>query len=213
MKKTADMWDERYSGNEYVYGEQPNNYLKEQLEKIPVGHILFAGEGEGRNAVYAAGLGWKVSAYDISREGKRKAQQLADKHGVQIDYSVGDLHELNYGKEQFDAVILIFAHFPADRRASIHKALSDCLRPGGILILEAFSKNHARYQAVNPGAGGPRDIAMLLSADDVKNDFPQLDIIQLEETEVNLAEGTYHNGLSAVVRFTGRKRDQGPGKG
>lgn len=208
MKKIADIWDERYSGNEYVYGEQPNNYLKEQLGKIPVGHILFAGEGEGRNAVYAAGLGWKVSAYDISREGKRKAQQLADRHHVQIDYRVGELHELNYGKEQFDAVILIFAHFPADRRASIHKALSDCLRSGGILILEAFSKNHARYQAVNPGAGGPRDIAMLLSADDVKNDFLQLDIIQLEETEVNLAEGTYHNGLSAVVRFTGRKRGQ-----
>jgi len=207
MKKAAAIWDERYSGKEYVYGEEPNNYLKEQLDKIPVGRILFAGEGEGRNAVYAAGLGWKVWAFDISREGKSKAEQLAERHRVEIDYRVGELHELNYEKEQFDAIVLIFAHFPADERASLHKALSDCLRPGGTLILEAFSKNHARYQAVNPVAGGPKDIAMLLSVDDVKNDFPQLDILELKETEVNLSEGSYHNGLSAVVRFTGRKRD------
>lgn len=209
MNKLTDIWDERYFGSEYVYGEQPNNYLKEQLEKLPVGHILFVGEGEGRNAVYAAGLGWKVSAYDISAEGKKKAQQLADRHSVQIDYRVGELHDVNFEKEQFDVIVLIFVHFPEDERASIHRALSDYLHPGGMLILEAFSKNHTRYQAVNPNAGGPKDIAMLYSVDDLKNDFRHFKIIELKETEVYLSEGTYHNGLSAVVRFTGRKKDSG----
>ncbi len=69
-------WDERYSNEEYAYGEQPNNYLKEQLEKLNVGALLFPAEGEGRNAVFAAKLGWKVSAYDISMEGKKKAIQF-----------------------------------------------------------------------------------------------------------------------------------------
>jgi len=206
MKRTVEIWNERYSGSEYVYGEEPNNHLKEQLEKLPVGHILFVGEGEGRNAVYAARKGWQVSAFDISKEGKRKAILLADKYGVKIDYRVGELHELNYEKELFDAIVLIFTHFPADERASMHKALSDCLRPGGTFILEAFSKNHARLQAVNPHAGGPKDISMLLSVEDIKNDFPHFDIIELDETEVNLSEGSYHNGLSAVVRFTGRQK-------
>ena len=61
MAKKSDFWDERYSVSEYVYGEHPNNYLKKQLETLPVGSILFVGEGEGRNGVYAAKQGWKVS--------------------------------------------------------------------------------------------------------------------------------------------------------
>lgn len=54
MNAKSDFWDNRYSVNEYVYGEQPNSYLKKQLVTHPVGSILFVGEGEGRNGVYAA---------------------------------------------------------------------------------------------------------------------------------------------------------------
>ncbi|MEO5947061.1 MAG: hypothetical protein ABIP79_09605, partial [Chitinophagaceae bacterium] len=83
-----EKWDERYSAKEFAYGEQPNNYLKEQLLKIPAGTILFSAEGEGRNAVYAATIGWTVFAFDISAEGRKKAIQLADKHHVKINYEV-----------------------------------------------------------------------------------------------------------------------------
>src|SRR3954471_19317438 len=109
----TDRWNERYRKNEFAYGEAPNNYLKEQLEKLNVGAILFPAEGEGRNAVYAARLGWKVSAFDISIEGKNKALRLAQANNVIIDYQVGDLQTLNYKPAQFDAIALIYAHFPA----------------------------------------------------------------------------------------------------
>src|SRR4051812_12435595 len=109
-----ERWNDRYSKEEFAYGEQPNNYLKEQLEKLDAGSILFPAEGEGRNAVFAAQLGWRVSAFDISIEGKNKALGLAEANNVTIDYQVGELQELNYKPEQFDAIALIYAHFPAD---------------------------------------------------------------------------------------------------
>ena len=92
-------WNERYSKEEFAYGEQPNNYLKEQLQRLNTGKILCAAEGEGRNAVFAAKLGWEVSAFDISIEGKNKAMQLAKQNNVTIDYQVGELPALSYDKE------------------------------------------------------------------------------------------------------------------
>jgi len=96
----TDRWNERYSKDEFAFGKQPNNYLKEQLEKLNVGTILFPAEGEGRNAVFAANLGWTVSAFDISMEGKKKADRLAKINNVTIDYQVGDLQEISFDTEQ-----------------------------------------------------------------------------------------------------------------
>ena len=102
----TQRWNDRYSKDEFAYGEQPNNYLKEWLEKLDAGTILFPAEGEGRNAVFAAKLGWAVSAFDISVEGKKKALLLAEVNGVTIDYQVGELQELKYNADQFDAIAL-----------------------------------------------------------------------------------------------------------
>ncbi len=161
MATKSDFWDERYSVNEYVYGEHPNSYLKEQLEIIPIGSILFVGEGEGRNGVYAAKLGWKVFAYDLSVEGKRKAENLARKYNVEIDYYVGELHELDFQKDQFDVIALIFTHFLSKHRAAIHKELTKHLRPGGTLIMEVFSQKQISHQVEGDSGGGPKSIDML----------------------------------------------------
>lgn len=129
MEQTwKDRWNDRYSKEEFAYGEQPNNYLKEQLSKLNVGTILFPAEGEGRNAVYAAKLGWTVSAFDISKEGQKKAFQLAEANKVKIDYQLGELQELNYKEGQFDAIGLIYAHFPADIKSHYHKMLDKLLK-------------------------------------------------------------------------------------
>src|SRR5258706_5948286 len=140
-----DRWNDRYSKDEFAYGVQPNNYLKEQLEKLDVGAILFPAEGEGRNAVFAAKLGWTVSAFDISTEGRNKAFRLAETNNVRIDYQVGELQTLKYNKEQFDAIALIYAHFPADIKSLYHKMLDTYLRKSGLVIFEAFSKRHIDY--------------------------------------------------------------------
>lgn len=199
-------WDDRYSNEEFAYGTEPNNYLKEQLEKLDTGSILFAAEGEGRNAVFAAKQSWKVSAFDISSEGRAKAMRLAEANGVEIDYKVGELQTLEYKDGQFDAIALIYAHFPADIKSSIHKTLDRYLRKGGLLIFEAFSKKHFDYLAIDEKVGGPKEIDMLFSIEEIKSDFENYEILELEEKEIELNEGLYHNGKGSVIRFVGRKR-------
>lgn len=199
-------WNDRYSKDEFAYGEEPNRYLKDNLKKLTVGTILFPAEGEGRNAVFAAKLGWTVFAFDISKEGKRKAMKLAAKNHVSLAYQVGELRSLDFKSEQFDAIALIYAHFPASIKSQYHKAFDALLKPGGIIIFEAFSKKHIDYVTKNEKVGGPKDIDSLFSIDEIKSDFLNYEIIELVEKEIELNEGLYHNGIGSVIRFVGRKK-------
>lgn len=201
-----DKWNDRYSNEEFAYGKEPNQYLKEQLDALKVGTILFPAEGEGRNGVYAAKRGWTVSAFDTSIEGQKKAFQLAEQNKVTIDYRVGGLEAINYENGQFDAIGLIYAHFPADIRSAYHKELDKYLRKGGVIIFEAFSKKNVAYVAKNPKVGGPRDMASLFSIEEITADFPNYDVEELTEKEIELKEGLFHNGTGSVIRFVGRKK-------
>jgi len=202
----TERWNDRYSSEEFAYGEQPNNFLKEQLENLNPGSILFPAEGEGRNAVFVAKIGWKVTAFDISVEGKNKALRLAKNNNVIIDYQVGELQTFGFQPQQFDAVALIYAHFPAEIKSLYHKILGTYLRKDGIVIFEAFSKNHLDYIAKNEKVGGPKEIDMLFSIEELKADFINYEIILLEEKEIELSEGQFHNGKGSVIRFVGRKK-------
>jgi len=206
MNNWTQRWNDRYSSEEFAYGEDPNNYLKEQLEKLNPGAILFPAEGEGRNAIFAAKSGWKVSAFDISEEGKNKALKLAAANNVSIDYQVGELETLDFQEEQFDTIALIYAHFPAEIKSVIHKQLDKLLRKNGIVIFEAFSKKHIEYLAVNEKVGGPKDIESLFSIEEIQGDFSNYEIIILEEKEIELNEGLFHNGKGSVIRFIGKKK-------
>ncbi|WP_369013822.1 class I SAM-dependent methyltransferase [Flavobacterium anhuiense] len=206
MNNWTQRWDDRYKSEEFAYGEEPNNFLKEQLEKLKPATILFPAEGEGRNAIFAAKLGWQVSAFDISQEGRNKALKLAEANDVSIDYQVGELETLDFEAEQFDAIALIYAHFPAEIKSEIHKQLHKFLRKNGIIIFEAFSKKHLEYVTKNEKVGGPKDIESLFSIEEIKADFPNYEIIELEEKEIELSEGLFHNGTGSVIRFVGRKK-------
>jgi SAM-dependent methyltransferase len=199
-------WDDRYQDKAYAYGVEPNDFFKNQIRQLQEGHILFGAEGEGRNAVYAAQLGWNVEAFDISTEGQKKALHLANENNVSINYHVGYLPELDIPENQFDAIALIYAHFPPPVRSKYHQILNQKLKSGGTIIFEAFSKKHLDYRERNPKVGGPANIEGLFSLEDIKRDFPDYDIELLEETEVELNEGLYHNGTGSVIRFVGRKR-------
>lgn len=196
-----DFWDRRYSREEYVYGENPNQYLEEKLTGLAPGRILLPAEGEGRNAVFAAKSGWKVSAFDPSGEGKRKADLLAEKNGVLIDYLVSDIAGAGYPKESFDALALIYAHLPAENRKVYHLKLAAYLKKGGVLLVEGFEKRHAANQKVNPGAGGPRDAGMLYDLEELKSDFPGFEFLEARESEIQLNEGACHQGKANVVRI------------
>lgn len=203
-----EFWDSKYASDEYVYGKNPNKYLKHAIsQNLLSGKIMFPAEGEGRNAVYAAQQGLNVVAFDQSTEGRIKSMRLAAERGVDIDYIVGEFMKVPIDKEQlFDAAVLVYAHFPEHLRTAYHRCVAKHIKPGGIIVLEAFSKNHVNNQKQNPAVGGPGNISMLYTKDIIATDFHEFEPIELHEVEINLAEGIGHNGLASVVRFIGKKR-------
>jgi SAM-dependent methyltransferase len=205
-----DLWDNRYKEEHYAYGKAPNAFFAEWLRKFEPGTILMPADGEGRNGVFAATLNWKVTSFDWSEEGRRKALRLASEQQVHLDYLVADLTELDLKENTFNAIGLIYAHFTADKKSFFHQQLARSLQPGGVVIFEAFSKQHTHLRAANPQAGGAMDQDMLFSAVELKADFAGFKILLLEEAEVLLSEGTCHAGKGAVVRFVGTKPLQQP---
>ena len=164
------------------------------------GKILLPAEGEGRNAVFAATKGWQVTAFDPSIEGKRKAEQLAKKNQVSINYLIDNYDFVDFPKESFDCVVLIFAHMHPMKRKEYHQKLISFLKPGGILILEGFSKKQ-----IKNNTGGPRDIDMLFSKNELESDFNSFSELVLTETDTILNEGPFHQGTASVIRVLGTK--------
>lgn len=201
-----DKWNERYRNEEYAYGTEPNAFFKYHIDNMPVGKILLPAEGEGRNATYAAKKGWDVHAFDISIEGKHKAEQLSRSHKVNIKYEVGDLYDLPYEERSFDVIALIFAHFPAEIRSDYHNYLSKLLKTEGTIIFEAFSKDHLQFRQKNPSVGGPADISNLFSEGELRSYFHNYIFNQLDSKELYLEEGIYHQGLGYVIQCVAVKK-------
>jgi SAM-dependent methyltransferase len=196
-----NFWDTRYSESGYAYGTEPNEFFKEELSKLAAGKLLLPGEGEGRNAVYAAKNGWEVTAVDLSAEGRKKALKLSDVNKVDIKYIVSPLDEYAYAKNEYDVTALIFVHFHQDNREKIHKAIIGSLKKGGVLLIEAFSKSQ-----ISNDSGGPKDVSSLYSIEDLRQDFSELKIESLSEHQVQLSEGPYHKGTAAVIRLKAIKQ-------
>jgi hypothetical protein len=181
MNTWTNIWNEEYCKEGVAYCEPSNNYLKEQLEKLTIGTRLFLADGKGSNVVFAAKLCWKISAFDISENGKSKALLLSENSNVIIDYQVGESLTLNYKPEQFDAIALIYAHFPVDIASLYHSTLDNCLPKKWINYYDAFSKKHIEYIGRNEKVGRPKDNEVLFSIDEVKSDFYNHEIVELEE--------------------------------
>ncbi|MEO6358667.1 MAG: class I SAM-dependent methyltransferase [Ferruginibacter sp.] len=196
----SNMWNERYSQPEYVYGEAPNVFFAAQLKNLQPGTVIFPCEGEGRNAVYAASQGWNVKAFDSSEAGKIKALQLADKKQVVIDYVTEDATLISYPENSADAVVFIYAHFPASIRKKIHQKAIQWLKPGGIIIMEAFNPNQLQNNS-----GGPKDLSMLYTKEILKEDFRQLQTELSQTVQTTLSEGKYHEGMADIIQFIGVK--------
>lgn len=201
-----EFWNERYGSEEYIYGEKPNVYFASKLKEMNPGSILFAAEGEGRNAVFAAKNGWNATAFDPSESGKKKARKLAKQNGVSVDYHISDVESFEFQQNYFDALVLVYAHFHSDIRRAYHRKLSLYLKQDGILVLEAFSKSHIENQKMNPSAGGPQTPEMLYSLEELKEDFNNFEFLEIKEEITNLEEGRHHLGRANVIRIFAKKR-------
>lgn len=195
-----EFWNNRYAEKDFAYGTEPNDFLKDELEKLPAGKILFVCEGEGRNAVFAAKQNWRVEAFDLSEEGKRKASLLAKQNNVSINYQIANASTIEYSENSFHVVALIYAHFPETIRKSVHEKIVRWLKPGGLVVLEAFNPNQ-----LNNTSGGPKDLSMLYTKEIMADDFKELIIQQLNTETIELNEGKYHTGKAEIIRFIGKK--------
>ncbi len=196
-----ELWDNRYDTDQFVYGTTPNGFLKSELDKLECGKILLPGEGEGRNAIYAALKGWSVEAFDQSRVASEKALSYATEKNVLIDYQVCGFEVYPYKQNHYDAVGLIYFHVGTPGRILLHSQVCNALKPGGVLILEAFHSS----QLGNP-TGGPPSLEMLFSEETLASDFTSLEMMRMYQTNVILAEGPFHQGEAEVIRFVGRKK-------
>jgi SAM-dependent methyltransferase len=196
-----EFWNERFSSEEYIYGLEPNEYFKSKLDLLQPGTILLPAEGEGRNALYASKNQWIVNAFDYSEQARKKALELAKKHNVSIDYYISDLIDAEVEKNNYDAAAIVFLHFEPSDRKKVHSKIIDSVKNGGYIIAELFSKDQLEY-----GTGGPKNINMLYTVDEIKEDFASMDIMELEKKEIEFNEGEHHKGKASVIRLFAQKR-------
>lgn len=133
------IWDERYGGKEYAFGKSPNVFFESVIDKMQPGRILVPGAGEGRDAVFAATLGWNVDAFDLSAAGSEKCMVLAKEFNTQVNYNILDAAQFKAASEEYDAVAMIYFHLPLEIRKPFHHEIIKCLKRGGKLIIEAFN--------------------------------------------------------------------------
>lgn len=201
----TNTWDERFSTQEYVYGKEPNEFVVEATRVIPSGaKVLCIAEGEGRNAVYLASLGYDVTAWDYAPAGLEKTKRLAIEKNVVVHTELRDLANVRWEEEQWDAIVHIFGHFSIEVMNSTLAGIQIALKPGGFYISELYTKEQLQY-----GTGGPRNVAMLIDPKEMLAEFEGYFVTHFHVGEVTREEGELHTGTAHVVQSIFKKRNEG----
>lgn len=196
-----EKWDERFSIDGYVYGTAPNSFLTEVAEALkPESRILCLGAGEGRNAVWLAQQGHRVTAIDFSQQALNKGRALADRNGVTVDWVRGDLETYEVAPSSWDVVLCFFLHTPPAIRKRTHQLVQTALTTDGLFVLEAYHPRQIEY-----GTGGPPQVDWLMDLSLLANELPELSPIIARELVRNVTEGVQHTGEAAVVQLLAKK--------
>lgn len=195
----TDFWNERYGGAEMAYGVEPNDFVREVIERLPRGRALCLGAGEGRNAVFVGKHIGPVTAVDQSAVGLAKAAELARDADVDLTVEVADLARYPFG-EGWSVITSIWAHVPAEVRARIHGEVVRALAPGGAYVLESYTPDQ-----IGRGTGGPPDPAFTTTLEELSAQLAGLDFVIARQCEREVREGRFHDGLSSVVQLLAMK--------
>lgn len=213
QKNPGSFWDEIFDANPGLYGEKPNDFLAIAASMLPAdAKVLSLAEGEGRNAVFLAQSGCRVTCVDASVVAKNAALKLFAKAGVSADYVVADLNHV-FGDSSssevvesilapgtWDAIVAVWCHLPSQLRKKVHEALPSLLTTGGLFIMEGYTPDQLRYET-----GGPKDIDLLYDPVSVAREL-DLDLVLFQTVTRQIHEGPRHNGTSATLQVIGRKR-------
>lgn len=199
-EQPGNRWDKRYKGEDYLFGTAPNDFMMAAVQGLTPANTLCLADGEGRNGVYLAGLGHQVTSLDASPVGLEKAQLLASQHAVSLETRLSDLTKEDIGDKTWDLIVSIFFHLPTPERHALHQRIARALRPGGRVVLEAYTPAQLQF-----GTGGPSRHEMLMTLPLLLEDFTGLRVIHGLELERDIIEGAGHVGRSAVVQFVAEK--------
>lgn len=196
------MWDQRYAEPGFLFGTEPADFLKRHAAVLPEGATVLAlADGEGRNSVYLAGLGHRVTAMEASPVALAKAADLAAARGVTVEARQADVFAWDWAPDAFDAVVAVFIQFASPaRRRLIHEGIARTLRPGGLLLMHGYAPRQLGY-----GTGGPPSAENMYDLPLLAADFPGWEVLHQADYDAELAEGTRHVGRSALVDFIARK--------
>ncbi len=203
MSPTEDprlAWEARYAAAEYFYGTAPNDFLRERLPMVPVGRALCLAEGEGRNAVHVAEAGHETWSVDLTESGVEKTRRLADERGVHVEAVTADLAQWELGEACWDLVVSVFAHLPPAVRSDLHRRVVHALRPGGVLLLEAYTP-----EQIGRGTGGPPVPELTMTLDALREELAGLEFHHGAELVREVVEGSGHTGTAAVVQLVAVK--------
>lgn len=199
----TNQWHERFNTDEYMYGKEPNAFVSTIAKQLPKGKVLCIAEGEGRNAVYLARLGFSVTAWDYAASGLEKTKRLAKEHHVTVSTELHDLAEVEWEKEQWDAIVHIFGHLPKDVMARTMEGVKKALKPGGYYVSEMYTKEQLQY-----GTGGPPVAEMLVDPKEMLTTFEDYFIEHFYVGEAHRTEGILHTGDAHVVQSLFQKREE-----
>ncbi len=202
MTNPADFWNPKFETEEYIFGTEANSFIKATIPPARSGQTAYApADGEGRNGVYLAEIGYQVTTTDIADKAVDKAKKLAQSRGVMINAMVGDIMADPPG--QFDVVIVSFMHFRPDDHLRFVQHLQKALAPGGLLVLEGYS-----IDQIPLTSGGPKSPDMLYTREQIETDFAALDIQLIQDTKRTLNEGPRHQGEAATIQLIAKKGQQ-----
>ncbi|MCQ6560249.1 class I SAM-dependent methyltransferase [Paenibacillus mendelii] len=194
-------WNARFLDESYVYGTEPNVFVAEMQKRLRLsGDALAIAEGEGRNAVFLAGEGMDVTAWDFAESGLNKAKKLAEAKGVTVHTELVDLNDAQWTPDRWDEIICIFGHFPKELCRKTLSGVKEAVKPGGYFITEVYSQYQLPYQS-----GGPQDVELLYAPEELWQTFADWRIVHFFMGEVERHEGKLHSGLSHVIQFVGQK--------
>jgi SAM-dependent methyltransferase len=194
-------WDERFGGEDYLFGTAPARFLVAQAHRLPEGsRVLSVADGEGRNSTWLAAQGHDVTAFDASPVGVDKARRLAEERRVKVDFHVAGIEDWDWS-QSFDAVVAIFIQFaPPDLRATLFDRIGQAVRPGGLLLLHGYAPRQVGY-----GTGGPPQAENMYTEALLAEAFPGWEILHSADYDAEIDEGADHSGRSALVDFVARK--------
>ena len=197
------VWDERYAGEDYHFGTEPNAFLVSQKHLLKAGmSCLAVADGEGRNGVWLAEQGLDVLSVDSSSVALGKATRLAQQRGVRMRFEQADLAAWSWGDGCFDVVAAIFIQFaPPGLREQMFAHIKRCLKPGGLLLLQGYTPRQLDYKT-----GGPSQTENLYTEAMLRKIFADMEILHLREHDDIISEGEGHSGMSALIDLVARKK-------